>query len=99
MIQELSRVESNCRLLIQEKGPVGAATVIYFQRDHASRNLVSTKNSTISLEENMVVYATNMNDIKRRETKMSYGHFNFWGVGEGGLHFSFQPQLLGAKFF
>ncbi|XP_057292122.1 golgin subfamily A member 4-like [Hydractinia symbiolongicarpus] len=57
MIQELSRVESNCRLLSQEKGPVGAATVIYFQRDHASRNLGRTLNFTNK--------ATHMPDIEK----------------------------------
>lgn len=40
MVQELARVQCGSKLKREEKGPLGAAMVLYFQKDDLSRTLV-----------------------------------------------------------
>lgn len=40
MVQELARVQCSCNLYEEEKGPLGATMVVYYQKDDIAGTLV-----------------------------------------------------------
>jgi len=40
MVQELARIKCSCKLMKEEKGPLSATTVLYYQKDDIDGTLV-----------------------------------------------------------
>jgi len=73
MINEISRVTSNCKLMSMEKGPISAATILYYQQDQAANKLCSTlsfKNKSSHMPNLQKLYDAKIDDLQDKYQKL-----------------------------